>query len=475
MIELKSLTISKARKHLIDGDFTAGDLTDAYLKRIGEKNPDINAYLEVFDDVRAQAEKADRILKENGDKSPALCGIPFATKDNILIRERTASCGSKILEHYRATYDAGAIRKLKEHNPVFLGRANMDEFAMGSSNERSAYGLVRNPLDETRAPGGSSGGPAAAVAMDGALAALGSDTGGSVRQPASFCGIVGLKPTYGAVSRSGLIAMASSFDQIGPLAKTVEDVRLVYEAISGNDPKDSTSFSKPPVADRRPQTKTIGVPDYLEKMEIDEDVRKNFDDALEALKDRGYKVKTVSLPNATHSLAVYYILMPAEASTNLARFDGVKYGLRASGSDLFDDYVKTRGEGFGAEVKRRIILGTYVLSAGYHDAFYAKAVSARQSIAREFVDAFAEADVIATPTTPTPPFKLGEKTADPLAMYLADVLTVPANIAGIPALSVPAGTVIRDGGELPVGIQFMGPHYREDVLFAVGEASEASR
>lgn len=477
-IDLSSLTISKARTHLLNGDFTAFELTKSYLNNIDKKNKHINAYVEVFDDALLHAERADKEIKEKKNDAPPLAGIPFAIKDNILIKGRTVSCGSNILKNYKATYDATAIAKLKDAKAVFLGRGNMDEFAMGSSTERSIYGPTRNPHDPAFSSGGSSGGPAAAVSMDGALAALGSDTGGSVRQPASFCGIVGLKPTYGAVSRYGLVAMASSFDQIGPLAKTVEDAEIVFNAIKGKDRLDSTSIEIP---SHKPQATNhklrVGVPSFLFEKEtpLEKNVLKNFNDSLDVLKEGGYDVKEVEMQFAKYALPIYYIIMPAEASTNLARFDGVRYGLHKEGKDVLGDYTHTRGEGFGAEVRRRILLGTYVLSSGYHDAYYRKAVSVQNIMTAGCRKIFADVDVIATPTSPTPAFPLGERLEDPVTMYLSDIFTVIANIVGFPAISIPSGEVLQNRSSLPLGLQLMARHGREDVLFAVGTRFEELR
>lgn len=472
-IDLKTLTIKRAYEHLTRGDFSAVELSESYLKNIEAQNKNINAYLEVFDDVKEQAKEAQKLIEtKNGG---VITGIPIAVKDNILIQGRTASSASKILETYKATYDATVVKKLKSAGAVFLGRTNMDEFAMGGSTENSAFGSTKNPHDVSRVPGGSSGGSAAALSMDGALAALGSDTGGSIRQPAAFCGLVGLKPTYGAVSRYGLMAMASSLDQIGPFGKTVPDAEILFNAIAGHDPMDSTSVPDEMAKRTKENSEVskkmiIGVPkDIVDSPGIDADVLKNFNEGIAKLKSEGYGIKEISLPNAHFALSVYYIIMPAEASTNLARFDGVRYGFSQKGATPFEDYAKTRGEGFGREVRRRILLGTYVLSSGYYDAYYNKAWSLRNLIGKDFEQAFQEVDVIATPTTPTPAFKLGEKSNDPLAMYLADVFTVPANLIGIPALSVPYGTVDRDGKKLPLGLQFMAPHFEESRLFKVGK------
>ncbi|GMQ95474.1 MAG: Asp-tRNA(Asn)/Glu-tRNA(Gln) amidotransferase subunit GatA [Patescibacteria group bacterium] len=479
-VDIKNLTIKSTHESLIGGDFSAQELAEAYLKVIEEKNPEINAYLEVFDDVSAQAVRADERIK-NGEKNP-LVGIPIAIKDNMLIKGKVASSASKILEHYKAVYDATVITKLKEAGAVFLGRTNMDEFAMGSSTENSAYGVTRNPHDPSRIPGGSSGGSAAAVAMDGALASLGSDTGGSIRQPASLCGIVGLKPTYGAVSRHGLMAMASSLDQIGPMTKTVGDAEILFHAIRGADEMDSTSAPDDVHAfgaDEKGRALVIGVPTaFLEADGLDEGVRENFNASMDKLRERGYEIREIALPNIAYSLAAYYIIMPAEASTNLARYDGVRYGLYKEGKDLIGDYASTRGEGFGREVRRRILLGAYVLSSGYYDAYYNKANAVRKLIRRDFEAAFDPSGggvhIIATPTSPTPAFTIGERKDDPLQMYLADIFTVPANIAGIPALSVPSGLSGDGAAGLPLGVQFMAPHFREDVLFKVGKDFEQS-
>ena len=470
-IDLAQLSIRKAHDHLSKKDFSARELAQAYLRSIEKKDADVHAYIEIYDDVLLQADKADeRIALGEADM---LTGIPIAIKDNILIAGKKVSAASKILENYHATYDAHVIELLKKAGAVFLGRTNMDEFAMGGSTEHSAYGITHNPHDFSRVPGGSSGGSAAAVAMDGALAALGSDTGGSVRQPASFCGVVGLKPTYGNFSRSGLIAMGSSLDQIGPITKTVADAEILFRQLRVHDPKDSTSLAA--YEEKKSTEKlTIGIPyDFLEKG-VDPAVRKNFDESVKKLESAGYAFVSVSLPHVEHSLAIYYILMPAEASTNLARFDGVRYGLRADAPTLLAQYVKTRGRGFGAEVKRRIMLGNYVLSSGYYDAYYNKANALRSLVAKDFDTVFngngVRVHAIMTPTAPTPAFPIGARMADPLQMYLADIFTVPANIVGIPALAVPSGTMVENGKNIPLGIQFMGPHRREDILFRIGKS-----
>ncbi|MFA6898266.1 MAG: Asp-tRNA(Asn)/Glu-tRNA(Gln) amidotransferase subunit GatA, partial [Candidatus Paceibacterota bacterium] len=470
MINLKELTIKKARKHLDDGDFTAVDLAKAYLKEIEAKNKELNVYLEVFSDVLEQATEADRQLqnfKTSKLETPALLGIPLAIKDNILIKGRKAGSASKILEGYVATYDATAIKKLKEAGAIFLGRVNMDEFAMGGSTENSAYGPTRNPHDSGRVAGGSSGGSAAAVAANLALGALGSDTGGSVRQPASFCGVVGLKPTYGSVSRSGLMAMASSLDVIGPVAKTAEDAEIIFNVIKGKDPLDSTSsnFSTSQLPNFSTSKLTIGIPEEILKIEgLSQSVREVLDSAKAKFESLGFKIKPVSLPKIKYSLSAYYIIVPAEVSSNMARFDGVKYGAKVPGADLLEDYLKTRGELLGPEVRRRIIIGTYVLSSGYYDAYYHKANVVRGFIADDFANAFKDVDLILMPTAPSPAFKIGEKAANPLELYLEDVFTVPANLVGLPAISIPAGFAEADGKKLPVGIQLIAPKGGEGVI-----------
>ena len=474
-IDLATLDIKTAHDHLMKGDFTAVELAQACLDAIAVRNKETNAYLEVYGDVLEQAKAADTMIKAG--KATLMTGIPGAIKDNILVKGQISSASSKILEDYHATYDATVIQKLKAQGAVFLGRTNMDEFAMGGSTENSAYGVTKNPHDLARVAGGSSGGSAAAVAMNSALFALGTDTGGSIRQPASFCGVVGLKTTYGAVSRYGAIAMGSSLDQIGPFGKTVEDCAIVYEAIRGQDPKDGTTISdatyKPGrVGDAQSGAKkpVIGVPrHFLTGDGIDKATMTAFDAALEAYKAKGYEVKDVSLPNIGYALMVYYIVMPAEVSSNMARFDGVKYGLHVDGGDVVADYFKTRRAGLGREVIRRILLGTYVLSSGYYDAYYNRANAVRKLITDEFARAFEAVDIIATPTAPGPAFKIGEKINDPVAMYLEDIFTVPANITGMPAISVPCGTSEKDGTKLPVGIQLTARHGDEKTLFEAGK------
>lgn len=470
MINLQTLTIKKVRQHLDAGDFSAVDLAKTYLKEIEAKNKELNVYLEVFSDVLDQAKEADRQLqnfKTSKLETPALLGIPLAIKDNILIKGRKAGSASKILEGYVATYDATVIKKLKEAGAIFLGRVNMDEFAMGGSTENSAYGPTRNPCDSSRVAGGSSGGSAAAVAANLALGALGSDTGGSVRQPASFCGVVGLKPTYGSVSRSGLMAMASSLDVIGPVAKTAEDAEIIFNVIKGKDGLDSTSLEvNGQLSKVNGQKLVIGLPEEILKTEgLSKSVKEVLGLAQKKFELLGIKVKPVSLPRIKYSLSAYYIIVPAEVSSNMARFDGVKYGAKVSGDDLLEDYIKTRGELFGAEVRRRIIIGTYVLSSGYYDAYYHKANVVRGLIAEDFEKAFKDVDLILMPTAPSPAFKIGEKSNNPIEMYLEDIFTVPANLVGLPAISIPAGVAKVSGKQLPVGIQLIAPKGGEEVIF----------
>jgi aspartyl-tRNA(Asn)/glutamyl-tRNA(Gln) amidotransferase subunit A len=463
-MDLKNLTIEKAHNGLLAGDYKAVELAEAYLAEIKTKNGDLNAYLEVFDDALAKAAAVDEKIAR-GEKIAALAGIPLALKDNLLIEGRHCSAGSKILENYRAVYDATVVSKLKANDAVFLGRTNMDEFAMGGSGENSAYGSTKNPYDPARVSGGSSSGSAAAVGGDLALGALGSDTGGSIRQPASFCGAVGLKPTYGSVSRYGLIAMASSLDQIGPIAKTVADAEILFEAIKGKDSLDSTSCELPAYP-AESVVKKIGVPEGLLENGVDEEVLKNFRETIDKCRDLGFEIVNVDLSPLKYSLACYYVLMPAEASANLARFDGVRYGLRASGADLLGDYLKTRGAGFGPEVRRRILLGTYVLSAGYYDAYYNKANAVRRLIKQTYDQVFSAVDLVITPPAPSPAWRLGEKSGDPLQMYLEDIFTVPANLAGLPAISLPSG---KTAAGLPLGLQAIAPAFREDRLFSFGK------
>lgn len=466
---LEGLTIARAREMLDTREVSAVELARAYVARAQEHNDALNAYLEIFADWEAQAAHADALIAEG--RAGALTGIPIAVKDNILIEGRIASSASKILENYTARYDATVIEKLKAQGAVFTGRTNMDEFALGSSTENSAFGPTRNPHDTTRIPGGTSGGSAAAVAADIAVAALGSDTGGSIRQPAALCGVVGFKPTYGAVSRYGLMAAASSLDQIGTLAKTTHDAHTLFTAISGQDTRDATSLPDTFFTSMR-KPKKIGVPRALLAEGVDADVHDAFMRSLDTLSQE-YDIVDIELPTMRSALAAYYIINPAEVSTNLARYDGLRYGVAHAGESLIDDYRQTRGRGFGAETRRRVLIGTFVLSSGYADAYYRKATAVRTAIRDDFRRVFDDVDAIATPTSPTPAFLLGEKADDPLAMYAADVFTVPVNLTGVPALSVPMGTVDRDGATLPVGIQFLAPQGADASLCALGMQYEA--
>ncbi len=466
------LGIIEAARALRARECTVRELWDACVTAAKEKNLELNAYLEIFEADDAAIAAAQERIDREGDAAPLLSGIPLAIKDNILIEGKIASAASKMLENYRATYDATVITKLKEAGALFVGRANMDEFAMGSSTEHSAFGSTKNPHDPERVPGGSSGGSAAAVAAHLCIAALGTDTGGSIRQPAALCGLVGVKPTYGAVSRSGAIAMGSSLDQIGPLTKSVEDAKVLFDTIRGIDPMDATTIPDGLYPSKEVSEKlVIGVPRHLLTEGVQEDVRAAFDETLKKLESEGHTLVDIELPTSGHALAAYYVLMPAEVSTNLARLDGVRYGHASRGDTLLEDYLLSRTEGFGEETRRRILLGTFVLSSGYIDAYYRKADAARGVLRREYDDAFEKVDVIAFPTTLSPAFKFGEK-SDPISMYLEDIFTVTANLTGMPALSVPMGTVERDGRALPIGIHFTAPHQAEEILFNVASAVE---
>jgi len=469
MIDLKNLTIEKAHQAFGEGEYTSRQLVEEYIKVIKEKNKELNAYLEVFDDALAQADAAD---KKFADKSATLLtGIPFAIKDNILFEGHIASAGSKILENYTATYDSTVIKELRNAGAVIIGRTNMDEFAMGSSTQTSAYGVAKNPLDVSRVPGGSSGGSAVAVAADMTLVSLGTETCGSVREPAAFCGLVGLKPTYGAVSRHGIIAMGNSLDQVSPFGKTVRDTEIIFQALSKHDNEDSTSVPEAQRKNTDKSIKKIGVPWHLFKEGVDQLVSENFKQSVEKLKSSGYEIVDIQMPYSKYSLAVYYIVMPAEVSTNLARFDGIRYGYSDKNSkNLGEVYAKSRGHGFGKEARRRILLGTYVLSHGYHDAYYNKAIKVREKIKEEVANAFAKVDLILTPTVPILPFKIGEKMDDPVAMYLCDIFSAPANLSGAPSLALPSGQT-KEG--LPLSIQFMAPHWGENSLFEIGKKFEA--
>jgi aspartyl-tRNA(Asn)/glutamyl-tRNA(Gln) amidotransferase subunit A len=471
----KPKTLAELRAGITSGTTKAMELAASYYERIEKKNPRLNAYLWLTKErALEQAAKVDDAAAK-GDPLPPLAGIPVGIKDVLVMQGAPATAGSKILEGYRPPYDATAVAKLEAAGAVLLGKLNCDEFAMGSSNENSAYGPVRNPVDTERVPGGSSGGSAAAVAANLAVATLGSDTGGSIRQPASFCGVVGVLPTYGRVSRYGLIAYASSLDRVGPFAANVRDAATLLSVIAGHDSKDATS-SPAPVPDYAAESDNpvaglrIGVPAEYFAEGLDPEVRTAIEKGIAALKAAGCVVKPVSLPHTRYAIPVYYLIATAEASANLARFDGVRYGPRSKDSGtLADMYRHSREEGFGAEVKRRILLGTYALSAGYYDAYYLKAQQVRRLLAEEFLRAFAEVDAIVTPTAPTAAFKLNEKTGDPLAMYLADIYTVTASLAGICGVTVPCGAT-KVG--LPVGMQVLAVHLNESTAFRVARAVE---
>ena len=458
------------------GERTARQVVEASLARIAAGDGEVHAFNAVLaDQARAAADAVDARVAAGQDPGP-LAGVPVALKDNLCTRGVPTTCSSRILDGWRPPYDATVVRRLAAAGAVVVGKTNLDEFAMGSSTENSAFGPTRNPRDTSRVPGGSSGGSAAAVAAGFAPLALGSDTGGSIRQPAAFCGVVGVKPTYGVVSRYGLVAFASSLDQIGPFAATVADAALLLEAIAGHDPMDSTSIPQAAPAI------SAGLAGGVEGLRVglvreliagvDADVEACVRRAADALADAGAKVDDVSLPMTVHGLAAYYLIAPAEASSNLARYDGVRYGLRVDGSDVAAMNAATRGAGFGPEVKRRIMLGTYALSAGYYDAYYGQAQRVRTLIIQDFEAAYEQFDVLVSPTAPTTAFAFGARTADPLAMYMSDVCTIPSNLAGHPALSLPFGA--GDDG-LPVGVQVMAPALGEPVMFRVAAALEAAR
>lgn len=463
------MTISELRARFIQGDYTPVDALEAARAVIAERDPEVHAFLDVYDDALAAAEHATAQYKAGNIEDMPLLGIPLAIKNNILIEGKRLTAGSKILADYTATYDATIITRLRNAGAIFVGSTNMDEFAMGSSTENSAFGPTTNPLDASRVPGGSSGGSAAAVAMHAVPAAIGTDTGGSIRQPASFCGLVGFKPTYGAVSRYGLAAMGSSLDQAGPLTTTVADAELLHVVMAGKDAMDATTIDRdtyPEVSVK--ETYTIGVPRDFFKSGVDQDVLERFDAELARLAAMGHTIVDVSLPLLERGLAAYYIVMPAEVSSNLARYDGMRYGTRVEGDTLLDEYLNSRAAGLGTEAKRRILLGTYVLSSGYYDAYYAKAEAVRVMMREELTRVFEKVDLICMPTTPTPAFAFGSQ-EDPLSMYRQDIFTVPVNLTGVPAMSIPSGTVDRRGIQLPVGVQYIAPHAGDARLFDFGK------
>ncbi|HSC44464.1 MAG TPA: Asp-tRNA(Asn)/Glu-tRNA(Gln) amidotransferase subunit GatA [Candidatus Acidoferrum sp.] len=467
-------TIDGVKNSLRAKKASARELTTDFYIKINARNPELNAYLELSPErAYAQADRIDALVAA-GKPLPALGGVPVAIKDVISTRGTTTTCGSKILQNYVPPYDATAVTRLEEAGAIILGKTNCDEFAMGSSNENSAYGAVKNPVALDRVPGGSSGGSAAVVAARLAVASLGTDTGGSIRQPGALCGIPAMMGSYGRVSRYGLIAFASSLDRIGPFATSVKDVATVLQTIAGRDANDSTSTTEPVPAYTQEITKPvkgmrIGIPrDYFAEG-MDSGVREKVEKGIELLKKLGCEAVDIRMPHTDYAIATYYIIATAEASSNLARYDGVRFGLRVDGDSLIGMYRKTRGAGFGAEVKRRIVLGTYVLSAGYYDAYYLKGQKVRALIAQDFRDAFQKVDAIVTPTSPIPAFKLGEKTNDPLQMYLADIYTVTGSLAGVPGISVPCGKI---GGKLPVGLQLFGPAFGEAQILRLAHAFE---
>jgi len=477
-VNINVLTVESTRTAIREKQFTASRLVEDFYRKIESEDPAIHAYLTLCEDRAMQRARRIDDLAGKGDPLPALAGVPVAIKDVMVTKGLRSTAGSKILENFVPPYDCTAVARLETAGAIVLGKTNCDEFAMGSSNENSAYGPVRNPRDHSRVPGGSSGGSAAAVAAGTAVAALGSDTGGSIRQPAAFCGVVGLMPTYGRVSRYGLIAFASSLDHIGPLTKTVKDAAIVLRYIAGRDPQDSTSADVP-VPDYEQEIEKpvkglrLGVPKEYFGEGLDAEVRSAVETTIQQLAEDGCEIVPVSLPHTPYAIPTYYVIATAEASSNLARYDGVRYGYRSPRpKTLSEMYRKSRDEGFGAEVKRRIMLGTYALSSGYYDAYYLKAQKVRTLLTRDFEQAFRQVDAIVTPTTPTAAFKLGEKADDPLAMYLADIYTVVADLVGIPGISIPCGQT-KSG--LPIGLQILGKHFDEGTILRLGHAVEHGR
>ncbi|MEA1970114.1 MAG: Asp-tRNA(Asn)/Glu-tRNA(Gln) amidotransferase subunit GatA [Thermodesulfobacteriota bacterium] len=473
-MEFNRLTIHELQEKLRDGSLTSVEITESVYRRIASVEKKVHSYITLMEEIAiGQAREADIRIKEGN--AGELTGIPIALKDILCTEGVRTTCGSRILENFIPPYDATVVRKLKDAGAVFVGKTNMDEFAMGSSTETSWFGITKNPWDLERIPGGSSGGSAAAVTADECIASLGTDTGGSIRQPAALCGVVGMKPTYGRVSRFGMVAFASSLEQIGPITKDVEDCAIMMNVISGHDINESTSVPTE-VPDYRKFISrdirgwTVGIPGEYFVEGIDPEIKAATDETIKTLEGLGAKCLKISLPHTEYCVAVYYIIAPSEASSNLARYDGVRYGFRATGGeDLLDMYKKTRSSGFGAEVKRRIMLGTYSLSSGYYDAYYKKASQVRALIRDDFDNAFKKCDIILTPTTPTPAFRIGEKVDDPLQMYLSDIFTLSTNLAGIPGISVPCGYT-KSG--LPMGIQFMANHFEEGKLLQVASAYE---
>ena len=475
-MRLNQLTISELTAKLARREVSAREAMQACLDQIARVDGKIHAFLSHNDaDALAQADAADKLLSQGGGVDRRLLGVPVAVKDVLAVKDQPLNCGSKILGQFVSPYDATVVEKLKAAGAIVFGRLNMDEFAMGSSTENSAFGVTRNPWDPTRIPGGSSGGSAAAVAADEVIAALGSDTGGSIRQPAALCGCVGLKPTYGRVSRFGLVAFASSLDQIGPFTKDVRDAATMLGVMSGHDPRDSTSVPQP-VPDYAAaltgdiQGLKLGLPKEYLIGGLDAEVKSAVDAAVTKFQELGAEIVEISLPHTDYAVATYYIIATAEASANLARFDGIRYGRRVDGADPVELYSKTRGAGFGDEVKRRIILGTYVLSSGYHDAYYLRAQKVRTLIRNDFLKAYETVDAIVTPTSPTAAFKIGEKSDDPLQMYLSDIFTISCNLAGICGVSLPCG--FAKNPKLPIGLQLLGKPFGEATLLRIAHAYE---
>jgi aspartyl-tRNA(Asn)/glutamyl-tRNA(Gln) amidotransferase subunit A len=478
MSDLTSLSATQISREVSAGNLKAEDVVLAHLSRIHAEDPKIKAFISVLEKESLEAARTIDVKRAQGKTIGKLAGVPVAVKDNILVEGIETTCASKMLKGFRAPYDATVIEKLRKEDAIIIGKTNLDEFAMGSSTENSAFFKTKNPWNTDTVPGGSSGGSAAAVASKMCPLALASDTGGSIRQPAAFCGVVGIKPTYGMVSRYGLIAFASSLDQIGPMARTIADSALLLDVLSGHDLKDSTSSPNRAKIFSGESLETmkglrVGLPREYFVSGLDPEVQKSILSAVDILKSLGAEIKEVSLPHTSYAVATYYIIAPSEASSNLARFDGVRYGLRSGDArNLAELYEKSRGEGFGPEVKRRIMLGTYALSSGYYDAYYAKAQKARTLITREFDKVFEEVDVLATPTAPTAAFKFGEKSGDPVAMYLSDIFTIPSNLAGNASLSIPCGLT---KSQLPIGLQFIAPPFKEDLILRAAAAIEKAR
>lgn len=475
-MDFKDFTIDQIHEGLKSKQFSATELTLEYFDYIKKTDDKIGAYLCLTENLaKRQAKEVDKKIAEKEEISE-LAGVPCAVKDNILVEGEKCTNASKMLENYIASYDATGVKKIKEKGSIILGKTNLDEFAFGSSTENSAFKLTKNPNDLTRVAGGSSGGSAAAVASNQCCYALGTDTGCSIRTPASFCGVVGLKPTYGAVSRSGVTASASSLDQMGPLAKTVKDCEIIFKAISGKDILDATTVEYNYEKLKDGKYFTIGVPKEYFGKGLDPEVEKIIRSAIAKAENQGFKIKEINLPSSEYALACYYIIQTSEASANLARFDGIRYGFSKQSGDLLDVYIKSRGEGFAAEPKRRIMLGTYSLSSGYYDAYYKKAQEVREFIRQDFKKAFGEVDLLFCPVTPFPAFKIGEKMDDPLSMYLADIYTVSVNLAGLPAMSLPVGKIgnpsTGSGHSLPVGLQIIGNHFEENKIFSVASLLE---